>query len=154
MSQQVHAGIDVSADSFAVAYEIPGESVHETRMDNSAAGHRKLCRLLTRRGRPARVCLEATGIYSLAVALALHRTPGIEVMVVNPRVTKDFMRARMHRTKTDATDAVAILEFVQRMPFTPWTPPAPEILALRAITRRITAADPHRRPRTQPSPRG
>jgi transposase len=139
MSQQVQVGIDVSADSFSVAYEIPGQALYETHMDNSAAGHRKLCRLLTRGGRPARVCLEATGIYSLDLALALHRTPGIEVMVVNPRVTKDFMRARMHRTKTDATDAVAILEFVQRMPFTPWQPPAPEILALRAITRRITA---------------
>ena len=62
MSQQVHAGVDVSADSFSVAYEIPGESVQETRMENSAAGHRKLCRLLTRGGRPARVRLEATGI--------------------------------------------------------------------------------------------
>ena len=130
MSQQVQVGIDVSADSFSVAYEIPGQALQETRMDNAPAGHRKLCRLLTRGGRPARVCLEATGIYSLDLALALHRTPGIEVMVVNPRVTKDFMRARMHRTKTDATDAVAILEFVQRMPFTPWQPPAQEILAL------------------------
>ncbi len=139
MSQQVHAGVDVSADSFSVAYEIPGESVQETRMENSAAGHRKLCRLLTRGGRPARVCLEATGIYSLDLALALHRAPGIEVMVVNPRVTKDFIRACMHRTKTDATDAVAILEFVKRMPFRPWQPPAREILALRAIARRITA---------------
>jgi transposase len=60
-------------------------------------------------------------------------------MVVNPRVTKDFMRARMHRTKSDATDAVATLEFVKRLPFTPRTPPAQEILALRAIARRLTA---------------
>lgn len=139
MSKQVHAGVDVSAESFSVAYEIPGKPLQEIRMDNSAAGHRKLGRLLTRGGRPACVCLEATGIYSFDLALALHRTKGIEVMVVNPRATKDFMRARMHRTKTDATDAVAILEFVQRMPFTPWTPTAPEILALRAIARRITA---------------
>lgn len=139
MSQPVEAGVDVSADSFSIAYEIPGKSLQETRLENSAAGHRKLCRLLTRGGRPVRVCLEATGIYSLDLALALHRAPGIEVMVVNPRVTKDFMRARMRRTKTDATDAVAILEFLQRMPFTPWKPPAREILDLRAIARRITA---------------
>ena len=34
--------------------------------------------------RPARVCLEATGIYSLD--LALHRSPGIEVMIwIRPR---------------------------------------------------------------------
>ncbi len=41
MSQQVHAGVDVSADSFSVAYEIPGQALQEARMDNSAAGHRK-----------------------------------------------------------------------------------------------------------------
>lgn len=139
MSKQVQVGIDVSADSFSVAYEIPGKPLHETRLDNAPTGHRKLCRLLTRGGRPARVCLEATGIYSFDLALALHRTKGIEVMVVNPRVTKDFIRACMHRTKTDATDAVAILEFVKRMPFTPWQPPARELLALRAMARRITA---------------
>jgi transposase len=73
------------------------------------------------------------------LALALHRTKGIEVMVVLPRVTTDVIRVCMHRTKTDATDAVAILEFVQRMHVPPWQPPAPEILALRAIARRITA---------------
>jgi transposase len=122
-------------------------------MDNAPAGH-QLCRLLTRGGRPARVCLEATGIYSLDLALALHRTPGIEVMVVNPRVTKDFMRARMHRTKTNATDEVAILEFVQRMPFRPWQPPAPEILAPPGDHPAHHGADPHGRPGTQPSPRG
>ncbi len=102
-------------------------------------GHRKLCRTLTHGGRRARVCVEATGIYSLDLALALHRAKGIEVMVANPRATKDFTRARMQRSKTDRTDARAILEFARSMPFVPWAALSTEVLELRAISRRITA---------------
>jgi transposase len=61
----------------------------------------------------------------------------VEVMVVNPRAIKDFVRACMQRAKTDAVDAGGILEYLERMPFTEWQPPAPEILELQAINRRI-----------------
>lgn len=70
-------------------------------------------------------------------ALALHRAKNVEVMVVNPRAIKDFSRACMQRAKTDAVDAGCILEYLERMPFTAWQPPAPEILKLQAINRRI-----------------
>jgi transposase len=87
--------------------------------------------------RAARVCLEATGIYSLQFALAVHDARNVEVMVVNPRAIKDFARACMQRAKTDAVDAGGILEYLERMPFTAWRPPAPEVLQLQAINRRI-----------------
>ena len=63
--------IDVSADEITVAIEgRPGRST----LANDAAGHERLVRLLTRpRKGVARVCLEATGIYHLDLALALHR---------------------------------------------------------------------------------
>jgi transposase len=83
------------------------------------------------------VCLEATGIYSLQFALAVHDARNVEVMVVNPRAIKDFARACMQRAKTDAVDAGGILEYLERMPFTAWRPPAPEVLQLQAINRRI-----------------
>jgi transposase len=104
---------------------------------NSAAGHKKFIRWATKGARAARVRLEATGIYSLQFALALHDAKNVEVMVVNPRAIKDFARARMQRAKTDAVDAGGILEYLERMPFTAWQPPAPEILQLQAINRRI-----------------
>jgi transposase len=106
---------------------------------NDARGHRALARRLTHRGRRARVCLEASGIYGLDLALALHGHRRIEVMVVNPRVLQRFAEAYLQRSKTDALDATSILEFVRRMDFVPWHPPAPEILALRSISRRIEA---------------
>lgn len=83
------------------------------------------------------MCLEATGIYSLEFALALHHAKDVEVMVVNPRAIKDFVRACMQRAKTDAVDAGGILDYLERMPFVAWQPPAPEVLELQAINRRI-----------------
>jgi transposase len=129
-------GIDVSADEITVAIE--GRTQAAT-LPNEADGHERLVRLLTRAGRTARVCLEATGIYHLDLALALHRAPGIEVMVVNPAAARDFGRALLQRSKTDRVDAVVLLEFAQRMPFEHWQPPKPAILDLRAIVRRMGA---------------
>ena len=55
--------------------------------------------------------MEATGVYSLHFALALHQTPNIEVSVMNPKAIKNFIIAQMQRGKTDALDATAILEY-------------------------------------------
>jgi transposase len=98
-----------------------------------------LVRLLTRGKASARVCLEATGIYHLDLALALHRAPRIEVSVLNPASVRDFGRALMERSKTDRVDAGVLLSYAERMPFTAWQPPAQEILDLRAIVRRMEA---------------
>jgi transposase len=139
VKKQVLVGIDVSAASLDVAIDRGRGSVWTGTFENDASGHRKLLRAVTRRGARARVCLESTGVYHLEAALALHGTRGIEVMVANPRATKDFARAQMQRSKTDRTDACSLLEFVRRMPFEPWQPPAPELLALRALSRHLEA---------------
>jgi transposase len=83
--------------------------------------------------------LEATGLYSLDVALALSREPRLEIMVINPRAVHDFARACLQRSKTDALDAQTLLEFIRRMPFQPWEPPPSEALELRSLARRIAA---------------
>ena len=84
------------------------------------------------------VCIEATGLYSLDLALALHRAEGIEVMVANPRAIADFAKALLQRSKTDQLDAEVMLEFARRMPFVAWQPPSSPRLDLRALMRRIT----------------
>jgi transposase len=129
-------GIDVSADEIVVAIEGKAERLTLT---NDAAGHQQLVRRLSRGKAGARVCLEATGIYHLDLALALHRAPRIEVSVLNPASARDFGRALMQRSKTDRVDAGILLAYAERMPFVAWQPPAPEILDLRAIVRRIAA---------------
>jgi transposase len=126
----------VSANEIVVA--IAGKAERLT-LENEADGHARLVRLLTRGQASARVCLEATGIYHLDLALALHRAPRIEVSVLNPASARDFGRALMERSKTDRVDAGVLLAYAERMPFVPWQPPAPEILDLRAIVRRMEA---------------
>jgi transposase len=137
MKQVNQIGVDVDSEELVCAMERAGQRVPVATFANTAAGHKKFIRWVTKGGRSARVCLEATGIYSLEFALALHHAKSVEVMVVNPRAIKDFGRACMQRAKTDAVDAGVILEFLERMPFTSWQPPAPEILELQAINRRI-----------------
>jgi transposase len=139
MKKMVLVGIDVSADELVVAVERDGESLPVAGFENDAPGHRKLIRWLTKSARPVRVCLEATGVYGFDLCLALHRAKGIDVMVANPRAIKDFARAFLQRSKTDALDAAVILEFVKRMPFQAWQAPPVEMQQLRALSRRITA---------------
>ena len=128
-------GIDVGAKELVVALQQDQTSL--LTFTNDAQGHRKLTSLITKRGRYARVCLEATGIYSLDIAFALHRHKRISVMVANPRATSNFAKAMMKRAKTDAVDARTLLAFVSRMPFVPWQPPTEAVLALRSTTRRM-----------------
>ncbi|HKS94780.1 MAG TPA: IS110 family transposase [Terriglobia bacterium] len=127
----------MDSQELVCAMQRAGQRLPLASFANTAAGHKKFIRWATKGGRPARVGLEATGIYSLEFALALHHAKNVEVMVVNPRAIKDFARACMQRAKTDAVDAGGILEFLERMPFTAWQPPAAEILELQAISRRI-----------------
>jgi transposase len=128
-------GIDVSAKELVLA----SDRSRDARFDNDPAGHKKLVRFLTKGGRSARVVIEATGVYSLDLALALHRAPRIEVMVANPRAVANFAKAYLQRSKTDPLDAEVLLEFARRMPFSAWVPPEPEHLDLRGISRRIAA---------------
>lgn len=140
MSQIHYTGIDVSARELEVRVQRrPADPIEALKFPNHAQGHQQLIRRLTKRRRRARVVLEATGIYSLDLALALQRAPRIDVMVANPRATRDFARAFLKRSKTDAIDAELLLEFARRMEFQPWTPPAPEALELRALARRCHA---------------
>jgi transposase len=139
MRKVTDAGIDVSKAVLDVAVRRDERRLETARFDNDAAGHKRLIRWLTKGGRVVRVVLESTGTYSLDVALALHRTHGIAVMVANPRAIKQFTGALMQRSKTDLTAAVALRDFAIRMPFVAWQPPAAHLLELRDIARRIAA---------------
>jgi len=129
-------GIDVSDATFD-AKKRCGEVVSHRQFDNTAAGHLQAIRWILRGTHDARVCLEATGIYHLQLSLALSEAAGIELMVLNPRASRRFAEARLTRAKTDKVDAEGLLEYLQRMPFRPWTPPNDEILELQSIAHRL-----------------
>lgn len=137
MRKIILVGIDVSAKTLAVTRERPGGRVQLGEFANDAPGHRHLVRWLTKGNAAVRVCLEATGVYGVELALALAGTPRVEVMIANPRGVLRFAQATLQRSKTDTVDAHTLLEFVRRMPFRAWTPPPAPVLELRAIARRI-----------------
>jgi transposase len=139
VEKQNWVGVDVSAKTFTFIIDHGGARTEACDLPNDPKGHKKLIRLITKRGFQARVVLEATGNYSLDIALALHRAPRVEVMVANPRAVSQFAGAYLRRSKTDALDARVLVEFAQRMPFEAWKPPEVHAFDLRAISRRIEA---------------
>lgn len=139
MENMTWVGIDVSARTLTGATADRLGGVQEWTETNDAAGHQRLVRQLTRGDGLVRVCLEATGIYHFDLALVLATAPGIAVMVANPRATKAFGQATVQRAKTDRVDARLLLAFAQRMPWRPWRAPSEAVIALRALTRRISA---------------
>jgi transposase len=130
------AGIDVSNETIDIQRRC-GEVLSQREFANSNAGHRQAIIWMKHGAKGARVCLEATGIYHLQLALALDRAPGIEVMVVNPRASRRFAEAQMVRAKTDKVDAAILLQYVERMPFTVWAAPAAELLELQSLAHRL-----------------
>lgn len=127
------AGVDVSAKTLAGKRRRNNEE-QAREFSNDAAGHREFLKWI---GRGGRVCMEATGVYHLQLALMLVAA-GVEVMVINPRVAKDFGRALGNRSKTDRVDASTLLEYVQRMDFVAWKAPSEAVLKLRELGRRLS----------------
>ena len=132
----VFCGIDVSAASLAVAVQLQDRRFEERIFDNSASGHKALIRWLHKQKARARVSLEATGVYSLDLALALDGADGIEVAVLNPKLIHRFAQT-LRRSKTDSADAQVLAEYSARMPFAPWRAPGLSGLELRSISRHI-----------------
>jgi transposase len=81
-SIQTRAGIDVSAKTLAVCRCRDGNE-NEQEFSNDAVGHRELLKWL---GRQTRVCMEATGVYHLQLALMLSTAPRKKVSRESCRV--------------------------------------------------------------------
>lgn len=132
-SVQTRCGVDVSAKKLD-AKRRRGDETAVQQFDNDDVGHRALLKWV---GKGAQVCMEATGVYHLQLALKL-RDARVQVMVLNPRVAKDFGRALGNRSKTDKIDAGVLLEYVERMKFVEWEGPREAVLELREHGRRIS----------------
>lgn len=131
--ERLACGIEVSAQTLVVV--LSGHALRE--FANTPQGHRSLLAWLRQARRTVRVCLEATGTYSLDLALCLHEAGTLELMVPNPRAVRHFAHAMMQRAKTDRVDAAVLREFAARMPYLPWQAPRRRVLELRSLTRRI-----------------
>ena len=129
-------GIDISKQKFDAALLVEGKIKHKT-CKNSVEGFNALTLWLEKQGiGKVHACLEATGNYGEDLGIYLHEAGHI-VSIVNPARIKGFAQSEMMRTKTDKLDAALIARFCLAMKPGPWTPPPPEIRALRALVRRV-----------------
>ncbi len=131
-----YCGIDVGSKELVVRVKRNDKLGKEKSFLNTASGHSELIQYISSK-RKVRVCLEATGIYHQDITIALHNTPSIEVMLVNPNASRKFSEALSTRNKTDKVDAGVLAEYASRMEFIQWEAPDANSLKLRAFSRRI-----------------
>lgn len=141
MSEQEHTGrvavgVDIAKDTFDASVEVNGKIKHK-QFSNTPSGYTKLEQWLGHlKLGLVHACVEATGQYGEGLAEHLH-AQGHTVSVVNPARIKGHAQSQMRRSKTDTLDAEVIRHFCHTQRPEAWTPPSPEIKALRALTRRL-----------------
>lgn len=126
-----HVGIDISKSTLSVAQLEPAWSVE---VPNTKAGIQRIIKKL--RGQATRVAVEATASYGFDLVEALAGAEGVEVMVANPRATRNFAKSTRQRGKTDRADSAMLARFAFAMEFVPWTPPSAPAKELRDVMRR------------------
>jgi transposase len=130
------AGIDVSAKTLdATVLPLNNAKPKRRRFANDANGHGQLIVWLATFGAVQVVC-EATGVYHLDLAYALH-TARIPLMVANPRQVKRFIEARACNVQTDTIDADELAQYALRMDFLPWKAPSASAFAIHKLGRAI-----------------
>lgn len=133
-------GIDVSKRKLDIAL-LANSKTKSKVFDNTSTGHRELAQWLLERGAEqprSHICMEATGPYSEAVAIALVES-GWRVSVVNPARIKGFAQGELARNKTDRADASLLARFCVAMRPSLWTPPSAEWRELRGWVDRLQA---------------
>jgi transposase len=129
------AGIDVGAAELMLVIRKNAVPMKAQKFANTPADRLRLVKRLSKFPGMT-VCLEASGVYHLDLALALADA-GVRLMVLNPQAAHNFAKVLLRNSKTDAVDADTLAQYAERMPYQPWARPATESLMLRALARRI-----------------
>ena len=129
-------GIDIAKKTFQCALLQAGRYQHK-QFNNTAAGYHALVQWLARYSvNTGHVGLEATGVYSEALALYLTEHTDFRVSVVNPAKIKGFAQCQLQRLKTDKADAKLIAQYCQAIQPPAWQPTPPALRELQALVKR------------------
>ena len=109
----LYIGIDVSKLSFDVAILNNG-SYQNMQFDNNSEGFKALSKEVKSFKKEGLFCMEATGIYGLALAKYLVQKSE-KVIVANPIKTHAFATMEMVRNKTDKADAMSIARYCMHL---------------------------------------
>ena len=108
--QEVHIGMDVSQAKLDVCI-LPEEKWDQ--IDNEPKAIKRYVSKIQGL-KPARVVLEATGKYHLQMAYALTAA-GIDISILNPRLSRNFSECLGVIAKTDRIDAKMLAEYSQKL---------------------------------------
>lgn len=119
-----YLGIDISKEKFDCILLCGDNKKFYESCTNDSKGFTKLRRWLKSKKletNQVHACMEATGIYSIALAEFLYNE-NFFVSVVNPLQIKYFGVSELARNKNDRIDAQLIARFCQKMTPTCWKP--------------------------------
>jgi transposase len=125
----IYAGLDIA--KLNLQLHLAGR-LHD--LPNTAAGHRRLRKLLAAQPSSHVVC-EATGGYERDVVAALHEAL-VPVSVLNPARVRHFARATGQRAKTDHIDAAVLSTYGQALQPKPTAPRTEQEQQLAELVRR------------------
>ena len=125
----IHTGLDIA--KLNLQLHLAGR-IHD--LPNTAAGHRRLLKLLTLHPGAHVVC-EATGGYERDLVAALHEAK-VPVSVLNPARVRNFARAQGQRAKTDDIDAAVLTAYGQALQPKPTAPRSEQEQHLTELVRR------------------
>ncbi|HXJ76893.1 MAG TPA: transposase, partial [Candidatus Dormibacteraeota bacterium] len=125
----IYTGLDIA--KLNLQLHLAGR-IHD--LPNTAAGHRRLLKLLAAQPGIHVVC-EATGGYERDVVAALHEAK-VPVSVLNPARVRHFARATGQRAKTDDIDAAVLTAYGQALQPKPTVPRTEQEQQLAELVRR------------------
>jgi transposase len=126
----IHTGLDIA--KLNLQLHLAGR-VHD--LPNTAAGHRRLLKLLAVHQPSVHVVCEATGGYERDVVAALQAA-NVLVSVLNPARVRHFARATGQRAKTDHSDAAVLSAYGQALNPKPTAPRTEQEQQLAELVRR------------------
>lgn len=124
----IYIGIDVSKQTFTVAYPQPKGGYRTAEFKNDAKGIHKF--ILTLDAKQHHCVMEATGNYSYMLLYLLTES-GITISMENALKVKNFARTMLTVTKTDRADAALLSLYGERMQPKPFKMPAKSIMLLK-----------------------
>ena len=122
-----YIGIDVSKDTFVVAYS-PNKNSKTKLFKNTTRGIHEFIRTISKEDHHC--VMEATGNYS-ALLVYLLSEAGITTSLENPLKVKNFARAMLSTVKTDEIDARLIALYGEKMQPAPYKLRSDAILTLK-----------------------
>jgi transposase len=125
----IYAGLDIA--KLNLQLHLAGR-IHD--LPNTAAGHRRLLKLLAPQPGVHVVC-EATGGYERTAVATLHEAK-VPVSVLNPARVRNFARAQGQRAKTDHIDAAVLTAYGQALQPKPTAPRTEQEQQLTELVRR------------------